>query len=135
MARVFVSHANKDLPVAVTIRDWLRDAGHQVFLDRDLTEGIQVGEELKRRLHRELRAADAVVCVVTAAYTESQWCAAETGIADIPWGVRTFAQLSRGVGAKIPRVRRTCTLSQNSILFKFDLSYASRYPAGEQRTG
>jgi hypothetical protein len=63
VARVFISHAGKDLPVAETIRDWLRDAGHRVFLDRDLAEGIQVGEELKRRLHRELRAADAAVCV------------------------------------------------------------------------
>ena len=83
MARVFISHASADLAVAVHVRLWLRDAGHEVFLDRDLAEGIQVGEEWKRRLYRELRAADAVVCVVTDPYRESEWCSAEVGIADV----------------------------------------------------
>jgi hypothetical protein len=83
VARVFVSHASADLAAAVEIRTWLRDAGHQVFLDRDLAEGIHVGEEWKRRLYKELRAADAVVCVLTDAYRSSEWCSAEVGIADM----------------------------------------------------
>jgi hypothetical protein len=83
VARVFVSHASADLAVAVEIRTWLREAGHHVFLDRDLAKGIHVGEEWKRRLYRELRAADAVVCVVTDAYRDSEWCSAEVGIADM----------------------------------------------------
>src|SRR5262249_49351006 len=82
VARIFLSHAREDLALAVWVRDWLRDQRHQVFLDRDLHEGISVGEAWKQRLYRELRAADAVVCVVTATYTKSPWCAAEIGIAD-----------------------------------------------------
>ncbi|MGF7236340.1 MAG: TIR domain-containing protein [Frankia sp.] len=82
VARIFVSHASADLSIAVGVRDWLQDDHHQVFLDRDLREGVQAGEVWKRRLYRELRAADAVVCIVTRAYIQSEWCCAEIGIAD-----------------------------------------------------
>jgi WD40 repeat protein len=51
-------------------------------LARDLDEGIRVGEDWKERLYEELRAADALVCLITAKYAESPWCAAELGIAD-----------------------------------------------------
>jgi hypothetical protein len=40
-----------------------------------------VGEQWKRRLHEQLRWADAVVCVVTSAYLASRWCAAEVASA------------------------------------------------------
>jgi hypothetical protein len=82
VARVFLSHASVDLAAAGQIGDWLRSDGHEVFLDRDLGTGIQIGEEWKQRLFRELRLADAVVCLVTRAYVASNWCAAEVGIAD-----------------------------------------------------
>ncbi|GAA3854115.1 hypothetical protein GCM10022243_19600 [Saccharothrix violaceirubra] len=82
MARVFISHANKDLAIAVEVCDWLRDDRHEPFLAADLGGGIPVGEDWKQRLYRELRGADAVVCVVTEAFVESNWCAAEVGIAD-----------------------------------------------------
>ncbi|WP_239341089.1 TIR domain-containing protein [Frankia sp. CiP3] len=80
MARVFISHASEDLGVALRIRNWLRD-DHHVFLDRDLAEGLEVGEDWQDRLFEELRQADAVVCVVTAAFAASPWCSAEVGIA------------------------------------------------------
>ncbi len=82
MARVFISHASEDLSIAVEVCELLRSRQHQVFLDRDLHEGILLGEQWKRRLYHELRAADAVVCVVTAAYVSSEWCSAEIGISD-----------------------------------------------------
>ena len=81
MARVFVSHAGDDLGWAEEVRGWLVVDGHEVFLDRDLRDGIAVGEEWEQRLHERLRWADAVVCVVTAAYLRSVWCTAEVGIA------------------------------------------------------
>jgi WD40 repeat protein len=49
-----------------------------VFLARDPQHGVPVGEEWKPRLYQELRVADAVVCVVTKAFTQSQWCVTET---------------------------------------------------------
>ncbi len=81
MAKVFVSHASEDLGFAEEVRGWLVDDGHEVFLDRDLRDGIGVGEDWEQRLYERLRWADSVVCVVTAAYVASQWCTAEVAIA------------------------------------------------------
>ena len=81
MARVFVSHASEDQLVAARLHGWLVGDGHEVFLDRDLRDGIGVGEVWEQRLYERLRWADAVVCLVTSAYRDSVWCAAEVGIA------------------------------------------------------
>ncbi len=81
MATVFVSHASEDTPLAGEVHGWLTEDGHQVFLDRDLDDGIHVGDRWEARLHERLRWADAVVCLVTPSYVASVWCAAELGIA------------------------------------------------------
>jgi WD40 repeat protein len=81
VARVFVSHASEDHLVATKLHQWLGDDGHDVFLDQDLRDGIAVGEEWEQRLYERLRWADAVVCLITVAYNNSAWCAAEVGIA------------------------------------------------------
>ena len=81
MARVFVSHSGRDAGPAADLRGWLIGVGHEVFLDQDVGDGIVAGEEWEWRLHERLRWADAVVCVVTAGYVGSVWCAAEVGIA------------------------------------------------------
>lgn len=82
MARVFVSYASRDRPTATIVEERLRADGHDVFLDHDVVAGIRVGEEWKRRLHSELRRADAVVALVSTASLTSSWCLAEIGIAD-----------------------------------------------------
>jgi hypothetical protein len=61
VARVFVSHASEDRECAGQLHQWLVGEGHEVFLDRDLGDGIPVGEQWERRLHERLRWADAVV--------------------------------------------------------------------------
>ena len=81
VARVFVSHASQDTAQAADIHSWLVAAGHDAFLDRDPVDGIVGGDEWEQRLHERLRAADAVVCLVTAAYVGSPWCAAEVAVA------------------------------------------------------
>jgi TIR domain len=81
VAKVFVSHASEDHIAATKLHQWLGDDGHDVFLDQDLRDGIAVGEEWEQRLYERLRWADAVVCLITAAYNNSAWCAAEVGIA------------------------------------------------------
>ncbi|HEX2263854.1 MAG TPA: TIR domain-containing protein, partial [Pseudonocardiaceae bacterium] len=52
------------------------------FLAHDLRDGIDVGENWKQRLYRELRAVDAVIGVVSSSFVASSWCSAEVGIAD-----------------------------------------------------
>ena len=82
MARIFISYATSDRPVADEVVSWLRVAGHEPFLDHDLRDGIGAGEDWKQRLYRELREADAVIGVVTSSFLESHWCSVEVGIAD-----------------------------------------------------
>ncbi|MGH3828120.1 MAG: TIR domain-containing protein, partial [Pseudonocardiaceae bacterium] len=82
MAHIFISYATPDRAIADEVSGWLRTAGHEPFLDRDLRDGISVGEDWKQRLYRELRRVDAVVGVVTTSFVASEWCFAELGIAD-----------------------------------------------------
>ncbi|MGH4001496.1 MAG: toll/interleukin-1 receptor domain-containing protein, partial [Pseudonocardiaceae bacterium] len=81
MAKVFISHAGEDRAPTDEVHQWLVAEGHEVFLDRDLRNGIVVGEEWEQRLHERLRWADAVVCVVTSAFLASEWCPYEVGYA------------------------------------------------------
>ncbi|HWM59994.1 MAG TPA: TIR domain-containing protein [Pseudonocardia sp.] len=81
MARVFVSYSSRDGALADEVNGWLVEAGHETFRDRDLSDGIVVGDEWDERLHERLRWADALVCVVTSAYIESTWCTGEVAIA------------------------------------------------------
>ena len=81
MARVFISHASEDGSIAAELHRWLVAAGHDVFLDLDLRDGISVGEEWEQRLYERLRWADAVLCVVTSSFRNSAWCTAEVVIA------------------------------------------------------
>ena len=81
VARVFLSHSGTDTAMAVAVREWLIADDHEVFLDRDLDDGIAVGEEWQARLHERLRWADAVVCLLTTAYVDSTWCSAEVAVA------------------------------------------------------
>jgi hypothetical protein len=81
MARVFISHAGQDLDLAGEVSAWLHDDGHEVFLDRDLTSGIPVGDDWEQRLHERLRWSDAVVSLLTSAYVASTWCTGEVAVA------------------------------------------------------
>ncbi|CAO5226864.1 nSTAND1 domain-containing NTPase [Frankia sp. AgKG'84/4] len=81
MARVFVSHANSDGELADRVHRTLSDLGHDAFLARNIRAGIRPGDVWRERLHQELRAADAVICLLTDAYNASPWCAYEIGIA------------------------------------------------------
>jgi WD40 repeat protein len=74
---VFVSHSSADGTLAGQLRRWLVEDGHGVFLDQDLHDGIEIGEEWQQRLHERLRWADAMVCLLTSAYVSSTWCTAE----------------------------------------------------------
>jgi WD40 repeat protein/energy-coupling factor transporter ATP-binding protein EcfA2 len=81
VARVFVSYASENRECAGRLHEWLVAEGHEVFLDRDLRDGIVLGEEWEQRLHERLRWADAVVCVVTSVFLASTWCAYEVACA------------------------------------------------------
>src|SRR5215470_12038458 len=110
MARVFVSHAGGDLGTAEMIAGWLRAAGHRVFLDRDLEDGLRVGDVWSKRLFEELYQADALVAVVTVAFGQAPWCAAEVGIA-LANGVRLLpVRVEPGVSHRLIGEDVQCTV-------------------------
>jgi len=81
VATVFISHAGVDTATARLVERWLVEDRHSVRLDRSLDGGIAVGDAWRQRLNDWLREADAMVCIVTAAYVASPWCAYEIGVA------------------------------------------------------
>jgi hypothetical protein len=81
VATVFISHAGVDTALARLVERWLVDDRHTVRLDRSEGGGIPVGDAWTQRLNDWLREADAMVCIVTAAYVGSSWCAYEIGAA------------------------------------------------------
>ena len=81
MATVFISHAGVDTASARLVERWLVEDRHTVRLDRSADGGIPIGDEWRQRLNGWLRGADAMVCIVTAAYVASPWCAYEIGAA------------------------------------------------------
>ena len=81
MANVFISHTGADIGSARKIHGWLSEDGHSVFLDVDQHDGVPVGVDWERLLFDRLHEADAMVCVISRAYLQSVWCAAEIGAA------------------------------------------------------
>jgi energy-coupling factor transporter ATP-binding protein EcfA2 len=129
VANVFISHSSADNDWAEKIYVWLEEDGHNLFLDRDLTDGIVVGDDWERRLYERLRWADAVVCVVSEPYVESMWCAAEIGaslalgIELLPVGVsqkkveHKLLKTLQGVdGAKDPDAARAALRSRLKVI-------------------
>ena len=103
MANVFISHSGDGVGWAEQIDEWLSEDNHEVFLDRDKHHGIHAGEDWELRLYERLRWADAVVCIVTPAYLESVWCAAEIGAA-------------RALGCELLPVRATSEVLEHRLI-------------------
>ena len=115
MARVFISHAGADTTCAKQLFQWLKEDGHEAFLDQERNDGILPGEEWEKRLYKELRKADAVVCIVTESYLKSVWCAAEIGAA-------------RALGAELLPVQFSSTDELHTLLRPLQGLNAARDP-------
>lgn len=78
MASFFISHASRDRAVAERIRSWLVDRGYtSIFLDFDPEQGIPPGRQWESELYSQLRRADVLIFVGTAAAVDSRWCHTE----------------------------------------------------------
>ncbi|GAA2333715.1 TIR domain-containing protein [Streptomyces kunmingensis] len=77
-ATLFISHSSQDRVVALRVAARLAEAGYQgIFLDIDPEAGIPAGRSWERELHAQLRRADAVIYLASAASAASHWCFAE----------------------------------------------------------
>jgi WD40 repeat protein/energy-coupling factor transporter ATP-binding protein EcfA2 len=126
MARVFISHASEDRECAGQLHRWLVAEGHEVFLAQDLHDGILVGDDWEERLHERLRWADAVVCVVTSAAVNSQWCSGEIGIARSLGSRLLPVRAESGVAHPLLRSEQYADLSVDSIAGRAALVEALR---------
>jgi hypothetical protein len=78
MARVFISHSNRDNAEAEALFAWLGAEGFdRGFLDVDKHMGIPAGERWEQTLYEELERAQAVILVLTKSWFDSKWCFAE----------------------------------------------------------
>ena len=69
MAKVFLSYAREDASAAKQLAERIGGAGHTVWWDRH----IQGGSRFASEIDRELKEADAVVVLWTAASVDSAW--------------------------------------------------------------
>lgn len=81
---VFISYATADRQIAGRIKVALAAIGIDAFMAH---EDINVSEEWKHRILRELRSMDVFVLVLSAAFKESNWAPQETGAAAARDGV------------------------------------------------
>jgi WD40 repeat protein len=78
MSRIFLSHSSADELEAVALKTWLAVNGwDDVFLDLDPRRGLVAGERWQEALRRAADRCEAVVFVVTPAWSKSKWCLAE----------------------------------------------------------
>ena len=81
MGEIFISHAVADAKTAKHVADGVRQAGHSIFLDSDLKDGIVPAAEWQQAVLHELRICDAVVFLNSQAGQASKWCHSELVIA------------------------------------------------------
>src|SRR5215216_2529945 len=82
MASLFVSHSSRDRDEAERVTKRLQVEGFAaLFLDFDPDYGIPAGRDWKQELFAQLRRADGVIFLASAASVASQWCITELGLA------------------------------------------------------
>ncbi|MBI4547090.1 MAG: toll/interleukin-1 receptor domain-containing protein [Ignavibacteriae bacterium] len=74
----FVSYQTDDKHVAGTIKKILESVGIKSFLAH---EDIEVSEEWRVKILKEIGKADIFVCILSNSYLKSHWCIQESGIA------------------------------------------------------
>lgn len=78
MSAIFISHSSRDNEFCKGLYAWLDAQGHRsVFLDFDVSAGIEAGRSWEQKLYQELRACRAVIVVCSEHLMKSKWCFAE----------------------------------------------------------
>src|SRR5262245_41328998 len=81
MSRVFLSHSRFDSRQAVAVKQWLieQEPGlvDEIYLDVDPHTGIRPGERWKEALNRASTRCEAVICLLSKHWLNSNECAVE----------------------------------------------------------
>jgi hypothetical protein len=81
LGEIFISHASADAALSARVAEGVRQAGHRIFLDSDLEDGIAPGAVWQKTLFRELHLCDALVFLNSRASQKSMWCHSELVVA------------------------------------------------------
>ena len=81
MARVFLSHSSRDDRQAVAVKAWLIEhepgLADEIFLDLDPHTGIRPGERWRQALQQANNRCEAVICLLSKHWLNSQECQTE----------------------------------------------------------
>ncbi len=78
MSRLFLSHSSADNAHAIALAQWLRDNGwSDFFLDLDPKRGIAAGDRWLQAFMQALGRCEAVVFLLSPAWTQSRYCRSE----------------------------------------------------------
>jgi hypothetical protein len=92
----FLSYQTNDKIVAGRIKSFLDEIGVPAFLAH---EDIEVSEEWRLELLRQLRKADIFIAILSAHYNSSPWCVQESGMA----ALRRMTIIPLSIDGSIPR--------------------------------
>lgn len=81
MATIFISHSSRDNAWARRLAAWLKDQGHEPFLDVDPEDGIGGGSQWRDTIYRRLHSSQLVLALCSPNYLASEWCLSELAIA------------------------------------------------------
>ena len=90
--RIFVSYSHRDAPVVEQIVLRLQAEGHTVWVD---TRELQAGDNLQRKIEKEVKAADVLLVVVSTNSFRSRWVQYE-------FSAMALGELSKGERRIIP---------------------------------
>jgi WD40 repeat protein len=81
MSRIFLSHSSRDWREAVALKHWLIEQRPQlvneIFLDVDPGTGLPTGARWKQELFKANSRCEAVICLLSAAWSASHECRVE----------------------------------------------------------
>ncbi|MDW3222508.1 MAG: TIR domain-containing protein [Paracoccaceae bacterium] len=84
MGRIFISHQNNsaDNSRAEKIHRWIKNQkGINGFLDFDIQDGLQVGQQWEDEIYAAIRSAQVVIAIVSNDWLKSHWCTSEARMA------------------------------------------------------
>ena len=78
VARIFISHSNKNNAEALAIKTWLEDQGWKdSFLDLHPEDGLLPGQRWQEQLRHAAANCELVLFLITPDWAASKWCLAE----------------------------------------------------------
>jgi WD40 repeat protein len=104
MSRIFISHSSADNTHAIGLGEWLRENGWgDYFLDLDPNRGIAAGERWLGAFMAAVRRCEAVIFLLSPAWTASHYCRHEVTAAKVH-GKPIFGVVVQPVDRSDPRV-------------------------------